>query len=144
MSTFVKTTSTSRSRIHWVSLGLQALILTVPAVVITQAIALLIWPDIRLFEPLNSFARSALFTAIPVIGATLLFAFLHTRVAQPQTYFNRIAFTVLIVSIIPDYLLPISNKTFLASSVTAFLHVVAGVITILVLQQDYKKFRQSA
>ncbi len=142
MFTSTKAMPKSLSRNHWINLGVQALIFSVPTVVITQAIALLIWPDIRLFEPLNSFGRSALFTAVPVIGATLLFAFLYSRIAQPKKLFNRIAFMVLVISIIPDYLLPVPHKTFLASTVTAFLHVVAGVITILVLQQGVREVKK--
>lgn len=126
----------------WFNLGRRAVLLSVVAVIITQVVAVAIWPDIALFEPLNSYARSALFTAVPVAFATALFAFLSSRVRQPAKVFNNIAITVLVISLIPDYLLPVANKTFLASSVTAFLHVVAGVITILVLQRGYKGFQQ--
>jgi hypothetical protein len=46
---------------------------------------------------------------------------------------------VLILSIIPDYLLPVEHKTLLASSVTAFLHVVAAVVTVSVLVTGYRR-----
>ncbi len=126
---------------NWFNLGLLALIFTVPMVLLIQAFAVSLWPDIQLFDPLNSLARSALFTAVPVIGATVVFAFLAKRVAEPAKLFNKIALAALIISIIPDYLLPVAHKTLLASSVAAFLHVLAGVITIAVLQQGYKRLQ---
>jgi hypothetical protein len=46
---------------------------------------------------------------------------------------------VLLISIIPDYVLPVPNKTLLASSVTAFLHVVAALITVVMLVSGYQR-----
>jgi hypothetical protein len=45
----------------------------------------------------------------------------------------------LILSIIPDYLLPVEHKTFLASSITALLHVVAAAVTVTILVAGYRQ-----
>ena len=128
----------SLSRRDWLTLGSVTVVASIMMVLLVQAFALAFWPDIKSFDPLNSFLRSALFTAVPVAGATFLFAFLDSRMAEPAGLFNKIAIAVLIVSIIPDFLLPVANKIFLASSVTAFLHVVAASMTVMILQQGYK------
>lgn len=129
---------------NWLTLGLITILLTVPIVLVTQAIAVSIWPDIRLFDPLSSFPRSALFTLVPVLAATALFAFLEGRVAKPAKLFMQISIAVLVLSFIPDYLLPVANKTLLASTVAAFLHLVAGLITLTVLQLGYKELHPAA
>lgn len=144
MSLIVENRSASLSYYNWLNLGLVAIILSVPMVLFVQAIALVVWPDIKSFDPLNSLMRSALFTAVPVAGATLVFAFLAGRMAEPGKLFTKIALAVLVVSLIPDYLLPLANKTLLASSVAAFLHVIAALISIVVLQQGYKQLRHRA
>lgn len=46
---------------QWLTLGLAAALGSVAAVLAVQAIALAIWPDLALFKPLESYARSALF-----------------------------------------------------------------------------------
>ena len=51
----------------------------------------------------------------------------------------RIAVVVLLLSFIPDYILPVEHKTLLASSVAAFLHVVAGVILVAMLTSGYRR-----
>lgn len=104
-----------------------------------QALAIAIWPDIALFKPLDSYARTALFTLIPAAGATALYAWLTSRKQHPEQTFIKIAAVVLILSVIPDYLLPVEYKTFLASSVTAFLHVVAAAVTVSVLIIGYRR-----
>jgi hypothetical protein len=47
---------------------------------------------------------------------------------------------VLLLSIIPDYILPVPDKTLLASTITAFLHVVAGVAIVGVLLAGYRRY----
>ena len=125
---------------EWVKLGLVAAIVSIVAALVVQAIAIALWPEIALFAPLDSYARSALFTLIPVAVATLLFAWLVGR--DPQRAVQRfitIAVIVLLVSFIPDYLLPVPNKTVLASSVAAFLHVVVALITVFMLVTGYQR-----
>ena len=126
-------------RNRWIWLGAIAAVASVLAVLATQAIAIAIWPDIALFKPLDSYLRSALFTLIPAVAATAIFAWLAGRKAQPEQSFIKLAVVILVLSIIPDYLLPVEHKTLLASSVTAFLHVVAAVITVAILVTGYRQ-----
>ena len=50
-----------------------------------------------------------------------------------------ISIVVLVISFIPDYIVPLPHKTFLASTVTAFLHVVVAVCTVPILVMGYQK-----
>lgn len=122
----------------WVQIGALAVAASIAAVVIVQALALALWPEAARFKPLDSYLRSALFTLVPTIGATLVFAQLARRTPNPVPAFVQIALGVLLLSFIPDYLLPDPNKTLLASSVAAFLHLVAGVLTVGVLVAGYR------
>lgn len=124
---------------QWFRLGLVAAVASVIAVLIVQMVAIAIWPEIALFKPLDSLARTALFTLIPAIGATVLFAWLARRKTNPVPAFLMISVVVLLLSIIPDYLLPVEYKTFLASSVTAALHVVAAAVIVSVLVIGYRR-----
>jgi hypothetical protein len=126
-------------RNQWVLLGVVAAVVSVIAVLVTQAVAMAVWPEIALFKPLDSYPRTAIFTLVPAVAATAIFAWLAGRSAQPEPTFLKLAAVVLVLSIIPDYLLPVAHKTFLASSVTAFLHVVAAVITVGVLVGGYRR-----
>lgn len=123
----------------WVRLGINAAIVSIIAVLIVQALAIAIWPEIALFAPLDSYLRSAIFTLVPAIGATALLAWLVANQAKAVKKFITISVVVLIISIIPDYILPVEHKTVLASSVTAFLHMVAAVITVLMLVIGYQR-----
>ena len=123
----------------WVKLGALAAVIAIVAVLIVQTIAIAIWPEIALFEPLASFVRAAIFTLVPAIIATALFAWLVGHVKQPVRTFIIISVVVLIISFIPDYILPIPHKTFLASTVAAFLHVVAAIPIVAVLVLGYQK-----
>lgn len=124
---------------QWFRLGLAAAVASVIAVLIVQMVAVAIWPEIALFKPLDSLARTALFTLIPAIGATVVFAWLARRKTNPVPAFLMISVVVLLLSIIPDYLLPVEYKTFLASSVTAALHVVAAAVIVSVLVTGYRR-----
>lgn len=124
---------------QWVRIGMVTALASIITVLMVQAAAIAIWPDIALFKPLDSYVRTALFTLVPVVGATGLFAWLTRRKTNPMADFLKISAVVLILSIIPDYLLPVEHKTFLASSVTAFLHVVAAVVTVSTLMTGYQR-----
>jgi len=124
---------------QWLTIGLAAALGSVAAVLVAQAIALAIWPDLALFKPLESYARSALFTLIPALGATAVFAWLATRKDDPASSFKKIAAVVLLLSFIPDYVLPVAHRTLLASSVAAFLHVVAAAVTVSVIVNGYRR-----
>ena len=123
----------------WFRLGLVAAVASMIAVLIVQMVAIAIWPEIALFKPLDSLARTAIFTLIPAIGATVVFAWLARRKTNPVPAFLMISVVVLLLSIIPDYLLPVEYKTFLASSVTAALHVVAAAVIVSVLVTGYRR-----
>jgi hypothetical protein len=124
---------------EWIKLGLFTALGSIVVVLAVQALAIALWPEIALFAPLDSYARSALFTLIPVVGATLLLAWLVRRQERAVRRFITISAIVLLISIIPDYILPVPNKTLLASSVTAFLHVVAALITGVMLVSGYQR-----
>ena len=124
---------------QWLVLGALAAAVATAAVLIVLALALAIWPDIALFKPLDSYARAALFTIIPAFAATGLLAWLAGRRADPVRAFVRIAAVVLLLSFIPDYLLPVPDKTLLASTVAAFLHVIAAAAIVGVLVGGYRR-----
>lgn len=126
-------------RNQWVRLGVVAVVASVIAVLIVQALAIAIWPDIALFRPLDNYARTVVFTTVPIVVATALFAWLARRRADPVSSFLKISAVVLVLSIIPDYLLPVEHKTFWASTVTAFLHVVAAIVAVSVLVIGYRR-----
>lgn len=131
-------------RTDWLRIGTGAAVLSAAAVVLSQLLVFAIWPELAAFEPLSSPPRSALFTAIPAFGATAVFAWLDRRAAQPARAFVLVSAAVLLVSIVPDYVLPFANMTFLASTVTAALHVLAAVVTVAVLLLGYRNARLSA
>ena len=124
---------------QWARIGIVTALASIITVLVVQVVAMAIWPDIALFKPLDSYIRTALFTLVPAVGATALFAWLTRRRTNPVPSFLKISAVVLILSIIPDYLLPVEHKTFLASSVTAFLHVVAAVVTVSTLVAGYQR-----
>lgn len=135
------TAAPARSRLAftaWLQLGLAAAGLSIPAVLIVQALAISLWPAIALFKPLDSYVRSAVFVLVPAFGAAAVFAGLAARNSRPVPAFLRLAVVVLLVSFIPDYLLPDAHKTLLASSVAALLHVVAGLVTAGTLVSGYR------
>ena len=117
----------------WVKISLLTSLASIAMVLITQVVALAIWPQAAAFKPLDSYPRVALFTLVPVLIATALFAWLNKTKDQPRQAFLKIAAVVLLLSFIPDYLLPDPNRTLLASTIAAFLHLVAGVVTVGVL-----------
>jgi hypothetical protein len=45
---------------------------------------------------------------------------------------------LLLLSFIPDYALPLDNKTFLSSSVAAFMHLAAGVVIVVTIVSGYR------
>ncbi|RIK40391.1 MAG: hypothetical protein DCC55_15225 [Chloroflexi bacterium] len=130
---------TQLSGSEWIKLGLVTAFVSIAVVLAVQALAIALWPEIALFAPLDSYVRSALFTSIPVIGATFLLAWLVGRQERAPQRFITISVIVLLVSIIPDYMLPVPNKTVLASSVAAFLHVVAALIIVVMLLTGYQR-----
>lgn len=139
MTTINAQTDRQSGQVQWVQLGLIAAVIAVAAVLLVQMIAIAIWPDIALFKPLDSYVRTAIFVLVPAAAATALFAWLARRKTDPVPTFLMISGVVLVLSIIPDYLLPVEYKTFLASSVTAFMHLVAAVIIVATLVVGYRR-----
>jgi hypothetical protein len=138
-STIVQQHTTQLEMKTWAKIGLMTACVSIASVLAVQAVAIALWPEIALFKPLDSYARSALFTFIPIMGATAVFAWLVNRKEQPIPKFITVSLVVLLISIIPDYVLPVPDKTVLASSVTAFMHVVAGVTAVTLLIAGYRR-----
>jgi len=132
-------TNATMQTADWVKLGAITAAASIVAVLVVQAIALSIWPETARFAPLDSYVRSAIFTLVPVIVATALLAWLANRSRQPVQTFVTISAVVLVISFIPDYTLPVPYKTVLASTVTAFLHVVAAAVTVPMLVFGYRR-----
>ncbi len=139
MTTINVPEGTSLDRGQWARIGVVTAVASIIAVLIVQAVAIATWPDIALFKPLDSYPRTALFTLIPAVGAAALLAWLSRRKPDPVPTFLKISAVVLVLSVIPDYLLPVEYKSFLASSVTAFMHVVAAAVTVSVLVISYRR-----
>jgi len=136
--------SAALSTSRWVQIGLQAAVAAIVLVLLTQKIILTLWPDLAAFKPLESFPRSALFTLIPALASTAVFAWLVKTQEEPVKKFILISAVVLLVSFIPDYILPVPNKTIAASSAAAFLHLIAGVVTVTLITAGYARFARSA
>ena len=123
----------------WLKIGLKTALFSVMTVLIVQALAVAIWPEIRTFKPLDSYPRSALFTLIPALGATAVFAWLVRHQSQPDKKFIILSALLLLLSFIPDYALPLEGKTLLGSSVAALMHLVAGIVTVTTIVTAYRK-----
>ena len=139
MTTVAKPATTQLDMAQWFRIGLMATGAAVVSVLIVQFIAIALWPDIVLFKPLDSYPRTVLFTVVPAIGATAIFAWLAAHKPDPVRPFLIISVVFLLISFIPDYLLPVPDKTLLASSVAAFMHVVAGVVIVGMLVTGYRR-----
>jgi cytochrome bd-type quinol oxidase subunit 2 len=133
-----KEAKTTIKRNDWVKIGLKTALFSVIAVLIVQAVALAIWPEVRVFKPLDSYPRSALFTLVPAIVATAVFAWLARHQPQPVKKFVILSVVLLLLSFIPDYALPLEGKTLLGSSVAAFMHLVASVVTVATIVTSYR------
>lgn len=132
-------TKTNLKRNEWLRIGLRTALFSILSVLVIQAIALTIWPGIALFKPLDSYPRSVLFTLVPAVGATVVFAWMVKHHSQPVKKFIILSGILLLLSFIPDYALPLENKTFLGSSVAAFMHLVAGIVTVAAIVTGYRK-----
>ncbi len=126
---------------QWMVLGLTAAAAAIIGVLIARMAALSIWPDVALFQPLDSAVRSAIFTLVPALVATGLLAWLARHSADPVSQFVRISVVVLVLSFIPDYILPVPNRTLIASTIAAFLHIVAAAIIVPTLVIGYRRMR---
>lgn len=141
---------TTRSKLHeetratlrgsdWLKIGISTALFSIAAVLLVQRVALSIWPDLVAFKPLDSYPRSALFTLVPAIGATFVFAWMTRHMAQPGRKFLILSSVLLLLSFIPDYLLPLAGKSLLGSSVAAFMHLTAGIVTVGTLLTGFRR-----
>lgn len=124
---------------EWITLGLVAGVLAAAAVVAAMALALAIWPDAASFRPLQSYPRAAVFAFVPALVATALFAWLAARRGRTVPAFLRIAVVVLLLSFIPDFILPVPSRTLLTSAISSFLHVIAAIVIVYVLVTTYRR-----
>jgi hypothetical protein len=62
--------------------------------VVRGVLAISIWPEIALFGPLDNYIRSGIFTLVPTIVATALFAWLAGHVVRPIRTFIIISIVV--------------------------------------------------
>ena len=124
---------------RWLRIGLQAAAGSIIAVLLTQAIILSLWPDLAAFKPLDNYARSALFTFVPAVGATAVFARLAKTQDRPVAKFMWIAAGVLLLSFIPDFILPVPYRTLPASTAAAFMHLIAGIVTVTLILVGYNR-----
>jgi hypothetical protein len=122
---------------RWLRIGIQAAFAAILAVLVIQSVILSLWPDLAAFKPLDSYARSVMFTFIPAMAATAVFAWLVKNQEQPMVKFLWIAAGVLLLSFIPDYLLPIPNRTLAGSTAAALLHLTAGIVTVSLILAGY-------
>jgi hypothetical protein len=121
-------------RLWWVGL------LTVLASVIVNALIVLVAKALfavaPTFTPLQ--VRSVLvFTVIGAVGAVLVFALIMRWAKHPVRLFQRVAWVVLLVSLIPDLLLPFvqlfPGTTIPGVVALILMHVATGLICIGVL-----------
>lgn len=127
---------------QWLRIGLQAALAAILAVLLVQAVILAVSPELASFKPLDSYTRSALFTFIPVMGATGVLAWLVKTQANPVEKFTWISAGVLLLSFIPDYVLPVPGRTLVSSTAAAVLHLVAGLVTVGFLVAGYRRALQ--
>jgi hypothetical protein len=120
-------------------MGFMAALISVIGVLLARAGIVALWPDLAAFDPLGSVPRAILFTAVPAVAATGIFAWLAARRERPLAAFVKLAAVVLVLSFIPDFVLPIPNKTVAASAAAAFLHVVAAVAIVGVLVKSSRR-----
>ncbi len=129
---------------RWLQIGLKTAAGSILAVLVVQAILLALAPELKAFKPLDNYARTALFTLIPALGATAVFAWLVKKKDQPVKSFLWISAGFLLLSFIPDYLLPIPNRTLAGSSAAAFMHLVAGIVTVSLILAGYTRLRRNS
>ncbi len=120
--------------------GLLAIVASIVANLLIQALAKAIIDVSPEFLPLASAQPIIVFTGVFVLIAVLVFAWVDRRSANPARTYNWIALVALIVSVLPDLGLIINpdNNMFggvtpAAVSVLIVMHIVAYAITVFVL-----------
>ncbi|MFD1588008.1 DUF6069 family protein [Halorientalis brevis] len=85
-------------------------------------------------DPLST-GPVVLFTALGVVGATVVYGVLARFRAEPDRLFTGIAAVVLVLSLIPDvtYAPTLPGATTLGVTVLAIMHVTAALVAVAVL-----------
>jgi hypothetical protein len=119
-------------RLRWVGpLTVVAAVVAVLAVRVAAFAVLDLSPE---FQPLT-WGAPILFTTVLVGMGVLVFAVVAMRATLPMRLYRRIAFWALVVSLIPDLLLPGSGPgaTWPAALVLMVMHVAAWLTTVTIL-----------
>ncbi|MBZ5556297.1 MAG: DUF6069 family protein [Acidobacteriia bacterium] len=119
-------------RLLWV--GPLTILSSIAAVLGVRAVALRLLVKPRKFEPLD--VGPPIFdTAVLVAAALIVFAFVAGASARPFRLYRRIAFVALLVSFVPDLLLPgrFPNATWPLATVLMMMHVAAWAVTVTML-----------
>lgn len=129
----------TRAEIDWRRLaaaGVVAAVLSVAANALVRAVALMLFdisPELRPF----TWPQLSMFTMIGVAGATLVYALVVRRARRPTTTFRKIAIVVLLLSLLPDVGLLVSQAipgmTTPAFWALVIMHVVTAAITVATL-----------
>ncbi len=87
------------------------------------------------FLPLANVSGAVLFTLVPAIVATLLYALLLCFARNPARVFAIIAAVVFVVTLIPDftYIPTVPGATGGQTAILVLMHVVAAVVIVRVL-----------
>lgn len=88
-------------------------------------------------EPL-AIGPVTLFTALGVVGATVVYAVVERVAARPRRTFVGLAAVVLALSIVPDvvYVPTMANATVAGAATLALLHVTTAVIAVGILLRE--------
>jgi hypothetical protein len=116
--------------------GLLAAALAIAANAIIRTIAVALFEIEADFRPLT-WPQFILFTALGVLGATLVYARLLRTAARPAGTFRMLAASALVVSFVPDVVLLVSQAvpgmTVPAFAALIAMHVATAAITVRVL-----------
>ena len=120
-------------RLLWV--GPLAVIASVAANVLLTMAAVRLFGLSSEFPPLAAGAI-AMFTAVGVVGAVVVFALVARFSSRPITLFRRIALAVLLLSLLPDVAMLFSGEPGATPAAVVWLmmtHVVAAAISVALL-----------
>ena len=116
----------------WV-VGPSTVLASIAAVLVVRIAAVSILEPTE-FPPLD-WEPPIVFTAVLVTAAVLVFAVVARLATTPLRTYRRIAFVVLVLSLVPDFLLPGSDPdaTWPAVSALMVMHVAAWWVTVQML-----------
>jgi hypothetical protein len=121
--------------------GLITIVLAVIGNLLWVWLAKMLFPISPEFLPLQP-ARVAALTVVGVLGGVILYAILASKSNRPIRAYQRIAWIVFLVSLLPDVGLYFSGfipgTTVTAVLVLMFTHVIAALIAIYVLPATTK------